>query len=168
MKVLSLLQPWASLVVTANPNRAVTSSTGPKPIGLKEWETRCWRPKDPTLIEVLKTQGFLIHASLGWKPQQQLLMNDWPFSEYAEQLHLSFGCIIGHVKLDRIWTTDRWIQENAKSETETTQVEYEFGDYSSGRFAWCLCEPQLFKQPIPAKGALNLWDYKLPVPELKK
>jgi activating signal cointegrator 1 len=166
MKVLSLLQPWASLVVTAHPNVCIVGPNGKEARGIKQWETRSWQPKDPTLIEVLKTEGFLIHASKAWKNDQKQLYYQWPFTEYSENLNLAFGCIIGHVKLDQIWSSDKWVSNTSVSESEGIQEEYYFGDYSPGRFAWLLRSPILFKEPIPAAGALGFWNYNGPLPEL--
>lgn len=38
----------------------------------------------------------------------------------------------------------------------TDQVPY--GDFTPGRFGWVLADIQSFRQPIPAKGMLGLWD----------
>ena len=157
MKVLSLLQPWASLVVTNNP----FACYGGNHVGIKQWETRSWRPKDPALIRQLQTEGLLIHASATYKPQQKLLLQAWPFTEYKKYLpgNLPTGAIIGHVKIGEICTTEQWIS-NSTGENERNQEEYRFGDYSPGRFAWQLLTPQLFAQPIPAKGTLGFWDHE--------
>lgn len=156
MKVLSLLQPWASMLVTLNPYKVY----GGKYVGIKEWETRCWRPKDPELVKRLQQEGLLIHASASTKHVK--LMHDWPFSEYKSYMPetLPTGAIIGHVKVNEIWTTEQWLQ-NTAGETERGQEEYRFGDYSEGRFAWHCVEPTLFKVPIPAKGNLGLWEFDL-------
>ncbi len=168
MKVLSLLQPWASLVVTPKPNSFITGPRGKQLVGIKQWETRCWRPKNEALIEQLKTEGFLIHASKGWKKLQSELVNAWPFNEYKDVLpkQLPLGMIIGHVKLVDIWTSDKWLDNFKSSETERTAEEYHFGDYSPLRYAWLLSNPILFEKPIQASGALNFWDWNEPVPEL--
>ena len=40
-----------------------------------------------------------------------------------------------------------------------TDQERAFGDYTSGRYAWLLGNIQKLETPIPAKGALGLWDW---------
>ena len=40
--------------------------------------------------------------------------------------------------------------------------EYAFGDYTPGRYAWLLANVRALPEPIPAKGALSLWNYDLP------
>ena len=39
-----------------------------------------------------------------------------------------------------------------------TSTEFAFGDYEGGRWAWVLADVQALAQPIPAKGALGLWE----------
>lgn len=159
MKVLSLLQPWASLVVTQHPFKIY----GGHYCGIKQWETRSWEPKDPALLSLLRTEGFLIHASAAWRPDQRELMNQFPFADYKPFMPqtLPLGCIIGHVKLGEIWTSEKWIGNYSRFDTEGPQEEYCFGDYSKNRFAWELLKPTSFPVPIPAKGRLGFWDYQL-------
>jgi activating signal cointegrator 1 len=42
-----------------------------------------------------------------------------------------------------------------------TDNEYNFGDYSEGRYAWELSNIKLLDKPIPAKGQLSLWEYPI-------
>jgi hypothetical protein len=39
------------------------------------------------------------------------------------------------------------------------EPERSFGDYSPGRFMWLLTNIRALPEPIPAKGALGLWEY---------
>jgi hypothetical protein len=39
------------------------------------------------------------------------------------------------------------------------ESELAFGDFSPGRFAWLLKNVRVFENPIPARGALSLWDW---------
>jgi hypothetical protein len=39
-----------------------------------------------------------------------------------------------------------------------TDQERAFGDYTSGRFAWLLANIRALPEPVPAKGALGLWE----------
>lgn len=41
-----------------------------------------------------------------------------------------------------------------------TDQELAFGDYSPGRYAWLLADVKPLATPIPAKGALGLWDWE--------
>lgn len=65
---------------------------------------------------------------------------------------LLFGAIIGKVNLINCEPTaqlEAWIDDRERA----------FGDYSPGRFAWKLDNPEQFKELIPAKGALGLWEF---------
>ncbi|RYZ51848.1 MAG: ASCH domain-containing protein [Sphingobacteriales bacterium] len=136
MKVLSLLQPWASLVV----------------LGYKQIETRGWNTEH--------RGDLLIHASSGRKGK--LVTSAPPFTRYIPDFEkLPFGAIIGKVQLTdvfRFTTEDLFDPQLAKLSME----EKAFGDYAPGRYGWVLEDPEIFADPIPAKGSLRLWDFDTP------
>lgn len=135
MKVLSFLQPWASLTV----------------MGLKKLETRSWSTKHRGEL--------LIHASTG--KSGALLASDPPFSKYINKFSkLPFGAIIGKVILVDIIKVE-YLPLSTSAINSLTMEERAFGDYNNGRYVWILEEPELFKEPIPIKGALGLWNYDL-------
>lgn len=39
-------------------------------------------------------------------------------------------------------------------------TEQAFGDYSPGRYAWLLADVKALAEPIPARGALGLWNWE--------
>jgi hypothetical protein len=41
------------------------------------------------------------------------------------------------------------------------EPELSFGDYTPGRYAWILTNVKALPEPIPAKGALGLWEWNL-------
>ena len=134
MKVISLLQPWASLVV----------------MGLKKIETRSWSTPYRGTI--------LIHASLGKKACW--IASEPPFSNYIKKFNdLSFGAIIGEATLTKILRVEDFGMADNKMEMLTME-EKAFGDYSSGRFGWVLENAFSFDTPIPARGHLRLWDFE--------
>jgi len=133
-KTLSLLQPWASLVV----------------MGMKTIETRSW--------QTAHRGPLLIHASLGRKGK--ILTTEPPFSKYIPDFDaLPFGAIIGEVQLDDILPVEMLFYSDAKLAALTLE-EKAFGDYTKGRYAWLLSEPVMFDEPIPVKGGLGIWKYK--------
>lgn len=136
MKTLSLLQPWAMLVV----------------IGAKKFETRSW--------STVYRGPLLIHASKKFSKADRKLVMEWPFSEYLDEMPLPQGSIIGRVDLVGCISTESWLVKHSTSESEATQEEYHFGDYSSGRFAWRLENPVKFDAPISARGSLGLWEFQ--------
>ncbi len=135
MKALSLLQPWASLVV----------------MGVKKIETRSWSTKFRGEL--------LIYASMG--KAGSIFCNENPFKKYVPDFYkLPFGAIIGKVTLTDIIRIKTGALSYATDEmlNNLTLEEKAFGDYTEGRYAWILEEAQEFKKPVPAKGMLTLWD----------
>jgi len=137
MKVLSFLQPWASLTV----------------MGLKKLETRSWSTKH--------RGDLLIHASMG--QSGALLAPEPPFSKYITDFSkLPFGAIIGKVQLTDVIKVESLHMSDAVI-NQLTMEERAFGDYSNGRYVWVLEEPSLFNKPIYMKGTLGLWNYELEI-----
>ena len=134
MRVISLLQPWATLVV----------------VGAKKIETRSWRTK--------YRGELLIHASLG--KAGALLAQQPPFTKYISSFEdLPFGAIIGKVVLEDVLPVEQFnLSDTAIN--KLTLEEKAFGDYSHGRYGWILSDAVQFAKPIPFKGALMLWEYK--------
>lgn len=138
MKVLSLLQPWASLVI----------------LGVKKIETRSWRSA--------YRGELLIHASSGKKGE--ILVTEPPFKKYIPDFSsLPFGAIIGKVVLEDILPVEELYLSDMHLNTLTLE-EKAFGDYTKGRFAWMLSEPAMLDKPIAIKGSLGLWDYTFSIP----
>lgn len=38
-----------------------------------------------------------------------------------------------------------------------------YGDYTPGRFGWLLASIRTFRQPIPVKGVMGLWNWETPM-----
>ena len=136
MKVLSLLQPWASLVV----------------IGAKKLETRAWSTdyRGPLLI----------HASKG--KAGEIFVDEPAFKKYIPEFkQLPFGFIIGKVTLTDIIRIGTGNLQYVSGEliNALSMEEKAFGDYTPGRFAWILENPVAFKTPLGARGSLTLWEF---------
>lgn len=143
MKVLSLKQPWASLVA----------------IGAKKWETRSWKPS-PAMHYILQHDGILIHSSAKIGKMEAGLMTFPPFAQHRDEIGaFPLGKIVCWVRVGRIIPTTQWLEDNQPDIYAINTEEREFGNYESGRWAWELTELVKFDNPIPAKGALSLWDY---------
>ncbi len=136
MKAISLLQPWATLVV----------------MGIKTIETRSWGTKHRGPI--------LIHASLG--KSGGIFACEPAFKKYiADFKKLPFGAIVGQatitdvIRVEHLGMTDESINR-------LTLEEKAFGDYSEGRYAWIMEDHLQFDNPIPARGTLSIWEYPNP------
>lgn len=136
--VLTLTQPWASLIM----------------LGAKKQETRSW--KTPYRGKLY------IHASKTFPLSSQKLCFTWPFSEYINinKEALPLGKIIGCVELYDILTTQNVLENMKYSESEGSQEEFRFGDYTPGRFVWMLRDPVILPKPIETKGSLSLWRHR--------
>jgi hypothetical protein len=137
-KALSLLQPWASLVVE----------------GHKIVETRSWTRSYRGLL--------LIHAS---KPKFRADTYGADFCRHLSDCGMwnyefPYGAIIGAVNLEETAPTEQFFiggEDQGNAFYEVTAQEKAFGDYSPGRYGWLLSDPIKFDTPIPAKGNLGLW-----------
>jgi activating signal cointegrator 1 len=133
MKTLSLLQPWASLVV----------------MGQKKIETRSW--------STAHRGELLIHASLGKKAG--LITQEDPFKKYIPDFNtLPFGAIIGKVILQDVLRVEDLLMSDGEI-NKLSLEERAFGDYGRGRWAWILEDAEEFSKPIYIKGSLGLWEY---------
>lgn len=158
MKTLSLTQPWATLVA----------------IGAKRIETRSWRTNYRGRIAIHAAKGFpkwardvcltqpfdpVLRAAGFWRRAM-------PGEEWKDILPL--GAVIATCDLVRIVPTRaltsrelRWDSPiERRYSYELTEDEEAFGDYSEGRYAWLLDNVESLAEPIPARGALGLWEWQ--------
>lgn len=136
MKVLSLLSPWAGLVV----------------LGTKQFETRSWRTK---------YRGHLgIHASASMTKEGKALLDwlsknhkDFKEGSYNYDICTRRAAIIGSVELVDVHSTNA-------SPVAISDLEGRLGNFDPNRFFWEMKNPVVFDTPIMAKGALNIWNYE--------
>ena len=158
MKALTLTQPWASLVAC----------------GAKRIETRSWRTPSRGLLAIHAARGFpadardLTYARI---VRQALASSfsgiDWPLDKA-----LPLGSVIATARLISCLPT-RELQKNRLIEVapeaccedfDLDERERSFGNYDIGRWAWLLADIKALATPVPAKGALGLWEWN---PELQ-
>ena len=150
MRTISLWQPWASLVV----------------IGAKTWETRSW--------ETGYRGPLAIHAAKKWTPEQVRLSQIEPFKSAlaAAGLHagnLPLGKVLGRVDL----LTCAPIVENGivflkfSGNWCVPNPERAFGDFTEGRYAWGLKNPERLDTPIPERGRQRFWIFEYPAERIK-
>lgn len=168
-KVLTLTQPWATLIA----------------IGAKHIETRSW----PT-----KYRGpLLIHAAQGLGPVGGLsglaaLVDEEPFFRTFVQTGLALrssdpedivdrlprGAIVAVAELvECVPSVSIMAAFGAYGPTTPSgghklwtlsDQELAFGDYSPGRWGWLLDNVRALPKPIPARGQLGLWEWEGEVP----
>ena len=146
MKTISLWQSWASLIV----------------LGAKRFETRSWETlyRGPPLIHAAKKRDRYSLGLIGQSPFREALsplFND-SFSSLAQCL--PFGCILGVADLVECWRTFDGVMIGGKNHTLHLPEgnEREFGDFSTGRYAWQLENVRRFTTPIRYRGAQGLFE----------
>jgi hypothetical protein len=139
MKVISLWQPWAMLMV----------------IGAKKYETRHWR-----LPSSMVGQWCLIHAAKKYNHEIINLCVAPYFREAFIKANiwgsqdLPFGAIVGMVKWGKSFRIDAIDVERRLEDSERA-----FGDFTPGRWAWPAVEAKRLKIPIPCTGRQGFFNY---------
>lgn len=134
MKALTLTQPWATLVA----------------IGAKHYETRSWQTKYRGPLAIHAAKGFPGHAReecYESRTRRALLAGGFTGDD-----KLPLGAIIATAVLVDIHLA-RVIR------LKLGEQELAFGVYTELRYAWELAEVRVLPVPIPAKGALSLWEW---------
>lgn len=148
MKVLSLMQPWATLIA----------------LGEKHFETRSWNTRHRGDLAIHASQR-IDRAVCRVNPIAAVLAQHGYTPE-----NLPAGAIVATCRLILTYrvvetgdeaalviaTTDRQF----KPALRIVGNEWHFGDYRIGRFAWELADATPIA-PIVAKGRLGLWEYPL-------
>jgi predicted transcriptional regulator len=131
LRVLSVRQPWASLVLA----------------GVKRYECRRWRPRKPGVL--------LMHASSGKAAGMPELRQERPFQAALRDAGLEnedswpFSAIIGAVEITRFW------EPNERPRGFTKSDEYLTG--SRDTYLWEVGRRWAFAKPVRCHGKLNLW-----------
>lgn len=148
MKAITLTQPWATLVA----------------IGAKRIETRGWSTsyRGPLAIHAGKGLG-----PVGGKKGLMSLCRSEPFRSVLLAAGilgtpaLPLGAIVATCELVAVVETAWFTTHDYWPAYPLTDQERAFGDYTPGRFAWLLADVKPLPDPIPAKGALGLWDWQV-------
>jgi hypothetical protein len=139
MKALTLTQPWATLVA----------------IGAKKIETRSWSTSYRGPLAIHAAKGFPQDAQhmCFREPFRHFLSDYVTLNEsYFGRHNFPLGAIVATCELVKV--------VNISSFTERPdEPEYYFGNYSDGRYMWYLENVVALPEPIPAKGALSLWEW---------
>ncbi len=129
MKVLSLMEPWGSLIKEK----------------IKYIETRSWKTN---------YRGELyIHTSLKKIPKKDERIQN--LVNLLQDKDIKYGYIIAKCNLVDCVYMDEDFVNKIKNENP---IEFMCGEYAVGRYAWILKDIEMIK-PIEAKGHLGLWEY---------
>lgn len=151
MKVLTLTQPWATLVT----------------IGAKRIETRSWRTSYRGPLAIHAAQGFAgLTGPAGFlgRCSSEPFRSALAGAGITHGNQLPRGAIVAVCRLVDCVSTDSVVKQAGAWHRQRntfwplTVQERAFGDYSAGRYAWLLADIQALPEPILAKGALGLWE----------
>lgn len=129
MKVLSLKEPFATLILTNK----------------KQVETRSWKTNYRGEI--------YIHASISKISKEVLNRQELMNLVNLNNLHYS-EIICKCTLIDCIYMTKEYVENMKKNNYQ----EYICGEYKEGRYAWLLKDIEPIKT-IKAKGSLGIWEY---------
>jgi hypothetical protein len=133
MKAISLLQPWATLIM----------------LGYKQYETRSWSTKHRGQLAIAASKGKPAEA-------RQVCATDPIISALLKKHHLTFDTLPRGVVLGTCFVDN--VHEVEKLPRQLSATELACGDYSPGRYAWELSEVREAGFYPPCKGALSLWE----------
>lgn len=144
MRILTLTQPWATLVA----------------VRAKKFETRSWGTsyRGPLAIHAAKGLGPIggVNALVDYfhrSPFYQALTA----AEYQSARDLPLGAIVAVCTLAEVYEIrDNGLWANQSLHTLPSEPERSFGDYTPGRFAWRLTDVQTLAAPLPFSGAQGL------------
>lgn len=142
MKAITIIQPWATLIA----------------LGEKRYETRSWPTKyrGPIAIHAGKKidkdafMDFEINSAL--RKHGIYTADDLPTGAVVATAELK-DCL----KSVDTWT-DGYILENG---VYVYSPEYEFGEFTPGRYAWEMVDVHQLPEPILAKGQQGLWNWEV-------
>ncbi|KIL35147.1 2-oxoglutarate dehydrogenase E1 [Cohnella kolymensis] len=151
MKVITVIQPWATLIA----------------IGEKKFETRSWATKYRGVLAIHAGKK-IDKAACRREPIRSVLANHgYDETNLPTGVILALGCLhecwpVMYDLSDPAWIGFERVErdEQAVSVSAVRGNEYHFGDYSPGRFAWELSAVTRLSKPIPAKGQLSLWNWE--------
>jgi hypothetical protein len=165
MKALTLTQPWASLIA----------------VGAKRIETRGWPTnyRGPLAIHAGKGLG-PVRGKRGYEElcaqepfktvltgyMERLIARRVPIPQLANAI--PFGAIVAVCDLVACRPTAGRRGEQGTGPKyadwvhELSNQERAFGDYTPGRYGWVLDNVRALPEPIPARGALLLWEWTPP------
>lgn len=161
MKCLTLTEPWASLVAC----------------GAKTIETRDWYTSHRGQLAIHAAKGMTgndLDAAIYSDEVFRALPETRNWWRYRPKVKDAFtgtrGQVIAFTEvLDCIPTHEVGFRgsecelfTNGAYRHETDRREQAFGNFALGRWAWILGDVYRLRDPIPATGALGLWEFALP------
>jgi hypothetical protein len=133
-RILSLWQPWASLIA----------------LGEKRYETRSWYTRYRGVLYIHAAKHRCSPSTVFNCEMERILNGKLLGTGYD---NLPRGCIIARCELQSCLRTGA---EQTGAE-QMTQKELAFGDHGADRFAWGLHFIERFTWPVYCRGMQGLW-----------
>ncbi|TYA10973.1 ASCH domain-containing protein [Paenibacillus faecis] len=140
MKTITILQPWATLIA----------------IREKRFETRSWLTKHRGALAIHAGKKIDYDACRVPEISAALARHGYKAD------NLPTGAIVATAQLiDCLKSVDTWTDGyELEGRRLIYSPEYEFGDFTPGRYAWELTDVQQLTEPIPVKGQQGLWNWE--------
>jgi hypothetical protein len=170
---ISIMQPWASMVVLGLKTVETRTFAPPKGFRGKLWIHASARIPLHVFTRYQTDEVFRGYANEAylrlsdqWEPEDRsrgfsLLGEHDVFTRAAMNLAFPLGCILGHVDvfdaLPGFELKEKW---NKNGRWREWDREWNLGDLSSDHWGWELRNPVILERPIQAKGTVTpiLWD----------
>lgn len=141
MKAITIKQPWATLIA----------------LGEKRFETRGWQTKYRGELAIHAGKQVDRDACLEPEIKAALVRNGiLSISMLPTGSVIATATLKDCIRSAETWT-DGYVLENGEL---VYSPEYDFGDFTPGRYAWDLRDVKQFPHPVPAKGQLSLWNWE--------
>jgi hypothetical protein len=148
MRALTLCQPHATLVA----------------LGAKRYETRGWPTKHrgPLAIHAGKNLAPVggrrgLRALCGREPFRSVLFGDGPYADPDDLPRGEVLCVVDLVACLPTFALRYGYARPLGRALALGDHEFDFGDYSQGRWAWGLANIRVLPEPVPARGHQGLW-----------
>ena len=142
MKVISIIQPWATLIALVE----------------KKFETRSWRTNHTGKLAIYSSKK-IDRSAFSREPIVQTLINHG----IVTLENLPTGKILATCKLEGCFEVIENKGDSALLGNEAyiaSGIEYHLGDFNEGRYGWLFSNVNVLNEPIQAKGQLGLWNYQ--------
>jgi hypothetical protein len=185
VKALTLWQPWATLIAegvkTIETRSWATSHRGPVAIHAAATEKPMrdlWRASvqfhEPAATQVIDA----LDAALGWDDWHYeamagtlgavvatanlvdvIGMTAWRDEPRGGRWEYAVICPPGEWHSRRVFLRENNALTSARVDDIDISSQLPFGDFRPGRYAWLLDDIVRLDEPIPARGAQQLWDW---------
>ena len=143
VRSLTMTDPWGTLVA----------------LGAKRIETRSWSTphRGPLAIHVAKSLPTWALACCD-EPSFRQVLEAGGYRFRPERGHNPWGLPLGHI-VAVVWLDE---VQRITSTFQVSEPERSFGQFTPGRSAWMFTQVYRLAAPLPARGALGVWEWQPP------